>query len=171
MKLFSRRTALMLTGLASAASLLGASGAAADITVDSDPILYWNNQAQALLPGSTPIQSRGFAMVNIAMHDAVNATTGSQDRYYLSGVVSPGGDTRVAASQAARNVLVALDPAKTAQYDAALADFLRYCDAAPAGHVPSKRPSCVTRQTWKVPSKGGVSNICVMIPEGEGHYP
>lgn len=124
MKLFSRRTALMLTGLASATSLFGASGAAAQITVASDPILYWNNQAQALLPGATPAQSRGLAMVNIAMHDAVNATTGSQDRYYLSGVVNSGGDTRVAASQAARDVLVALDPAKVAQYDAALAAYI-----------------------------------------------
>lgn len=124
MKIISRRAAPMLTGLVSAATLFGASGAAADITVDSDPILYWNNQAQALLPGSTPIQSRGFAMVNIAMHDAVNATTGSQNRYYLSGVANSGGDTRMAASQAAHDVLVKLNPANTAQYDAALAAYI-----------------------------------------------
>jgi hypothetical protein len=124
MKIISRRTALMLTGLVSVASLFGAGGAAAEITVDSDPILYWNNQAQALLPGSTPIQSRSMAMVNIAMHDAVNATTGAHDRYYLSGVANPGGDARVAASQAAHDVLVGLNPGNQAQYDAALAAYI-----------------------------------------------
>ena len=39
---------------------------------------------------------------------------------YLTGVSAPGGDSRAAASQAAHDVLVFLNPAGTANYDAAL---------------------------------------------------
>lgn len=125
MKTPARRAGLFLTGLIGLASLLGAGQASAIvIPVTGDPILYWNDQASTLLPGATPVQSRSLAMVNIAMHDAVNASLGSPDRYYLSGGSAQLGDARVAASQAARNVLVALNPANTAQYDAALNTIL-----------------------------------------------
>lgn len=111
--------------LASAACFAGSAQAA--ITVTSDPILYWNNLAIGV-PGnvapSAPAQARVVAMLNIAMHDAVNATAGGPNRSYLSGVTTPGGDSRAAAAQAARDVLVALNPANTAQYDAALASNL-----------------------------------------------
>jgi hypothetical protein len=124
MKLKALPTAIVLTGLVSVTSLAGAGEASAAIAVTNDAVLFWNDQAQTFVPGSTPIQSRALAMVNIAMHDAVNATFGSQDRYYLQGVSTPGGDTRAAASQAAHDVLVALNPGNAATYDAALAASL-----------------------------------------------
>jgi hypothetical protein len=112
---------------AAAALLLAATlanTANAAIVVTSDPILYWNQRMVDLVAGSPPAQTRVYAMVNIAMHDAVNAAVGGPNRSYLTGVGASGGDTRAAASQAARNVLVALDPANTAQYDTALAASL-----------------------------------------------
>lgn len=111
------RTAL-LAGLAMAAP------ATATIDVNDDPILFWNETMATLLPGSPPAQTRGYAMVNIAMHDAVNAALGKPNFSYLKGVGATGGDTRAAASKAARDVLVALNPANVAQYDAALAASL-----------------------------------------------
>ena len=113
-----------MTGAVSAAIMVAtiASGTAASAAplVTGDPVLFWSDRAQALLPGSTPVQARSLAMVNIAIHDAVNATVGRPDNAYLAGVAATGGDTRAAASQAARNVLVGLNPGNTAQYDAAL---------------------------------------------------
>ncbi len=107
------------------ASTLACATTARAIPVGDDPIIFWNDQAQALLPGSTPVQSRAFAMVNIAMFDAVNAALGKPDRAYLAGVhISHGGDTRAAASQAAHDVLVALNPTNAALYDASLAASL-----------------------------------------------
>jgi PAP2 superfamily/PEP-CTERM motif len=110
------------------ATTITVSPASAAIDVMSDPILYWNDVAirlaTAFTPGGAPVQARAYAMVNIAMHDAVNATRGNPDRSYLSGVASVGGDSRAAAAQAAHDVLVALNPANTAQYDAALTNSL-----------------------------------------------
>lgn len=94
--------------------------ATAAIAVTDDPILYWNDVAIAGLPGAAPVQARGFAMVNVAMHDAVNAALGGPNKSYLSGVSAPGGDTRAAAAVAAHDVLVKLNPANTAAFDAAL---------------------------------------------------
>lgn len=113
----------------SAASLiavaqLGATPATAAITVDSDPIIFWNDLAVRLAITNAPAQTRLFAMVNIAMHDAVNATLGGIDRSYLSGISAPGGDSRAAAARAAHDVLVQGNSANAAQYDAQLTAFL-----------------------------------------------
>lgn len=110
--------------LATAALVAVATPASAAVLPSDDPILYWNDQALALLGGSTPIQSRSMAMLNVAMFDAVNAAQGGKRHAYLTGVGATGGDTRAAASQAAHNVLVAIDPTHAATYDAALATSL-----------------------------------------------
>lgn len=98
----------------------GAGTAPAAITVTDDPILYWNDVAIGLFTGGPHIQTRGMAMLNIAMHDAVNRTYNGAGHYYSLGVPAPGGDVRAAASVAAHNVLVAVNPANAAAYDAAL---------------------------------------------------
>ena len=100
-----------------------AAPAAAQVAPSADPVLYWNQVAigQIAVDQGDPGQSgRTYAMMNIAMHDAVNATQGSPDHSYVSGVAASGGNTRVAAAYAAHDVLVNLDPAGRATYDAAL---------------------------------------------------
>lgn len=118
-----RRLALAASGLL-AATVAGITPAAAEIGVTSDPILYWNDIALRNVVTNAPAQTRIYAMTNIAMHDAVNAALGGPNRGYLSGVVSPGGDSRASAAQAAHDVLVALNPGNASVYDAALADSL-----------------------------------------------
>lgn len=120
-----------------AAALLGAAAmlprpAAATITFESDPILFWNKVALANLPGSAPVQTRFYAMVNIAMFDAANAALGRPNAGFLSGVSATGGDVRAAVSQAAYNVLITLNPAPAAQaaFLQALNDSLTLGDAA-----------------------------------------
>ena len=98
--------------------------AAAPVLVTGDPVLYWNEVLMTGLSGSPTVQSRSYAMVSVAMFDAVNATLGSPNRAYLSGIANAGGDTRAAASVAAHDVLVHLNPARAAEFGAALANSL-----------------------------------------------
>jgi hypothetical protein len=107
-----------------AASLLVAQPARAAVGVTDDPILYWTQLMYGSVGGSPPVQARTAAMVEIAMHDAVSAALAHPDTSYLQGVSASGGDVRAAAAQAAHDVLVALNPTKTADYDAALASSL-----------------------------------------------
>ena len=116
---------LRLVGMAALIGLGAAGGAAAAVApVTGDPVLYWNQVLKTGLAGSPTVTSRGFAMVDVAIHDAVNATVGSTNKAYLGAVATSGGDTRAATSKAARDVLVSLNPAKTAEFDAALAASL-----------------------------------------------
>lgn len=93
--------------------------AEAAITLTSDPVLYWNDLAIKKFAGGPHIQTRGMAILNIAIHDAVNRAYKGADNYYTPGVSAPGGNVRAAVSAAARQVLVAVDPAHAADYDAA----------------------------------------------------
>lgn len=100
---------------------LAMSGAApAAITVTSDPILFWNERATTLMAAGPPVQTRAYAMMNIAMYDAVNSILGGPNHFYTSGVAGFGGDIRAAASQAAFSVMSALDAPNAALYQAAL---------------------------------------------------
>lgn len=106
------------------ALLASAANPAAAIDVTSDPVLYWNQVMVANgFPGSPTTGSRSYAMVGTAIYEAANATTGHGGYSYLGLGVS-GGDTRAAVSQAARDVLVAVNPGATTQYDLALTNSL-----------------------------------------------
>lgn len=110
-----------LMGAAGLAALaFVASPAAAQVAPGGDPVLYWNQVAMANIDGDPGLGGRAYAMVNIALHDAVNATMGSPDRSYTGSVANSGGDTRAAAAVAAHDVLVNLYPTKAAAFDAAL---------------------------------------------------
>ena len=100
-----------------------ATAASARVGVGGSPVLYWNEVLLDTLVGDPTVESRSAAMIDAALHDAVNATLGSPNHRYL-GAVASGGDTRAAASVAAHDVLVNLYPAKTASLDAALAASL-----------------------------------------------
>ncbi len=114
-----------IAAAAAAMILVQGTPAAAAITVDDDPILFWNQRILDLGTSLSPLaQTRIYAIMNIAMHDSVNATAGHLNNPYLRGVANSGGDSRAAASQAARDVLVALNAPNAAQYDAALASSL-----------------------------------------------
>nr|MEA2798582.1 hypothetical protein [Phenylobacterium sp.] len=104
--------------------LSAATPASAVILVSDDPVLYWNQVLSTGLAGSPTVTSRGFAMVDVALYEAVNVTSGTPQTRYLEGLTTFGGDTRAAASVAAHDVLVKLNPAKTLEFDAALAASL-----------------------------------------------
>ncbi|MBC9030808.1 phosphatase PAP2 family protein [Sphingomonas sp. JC676] len=103
-----------------AALMLSQQVHAQSIDYTSDPILYWNERATALLANGPPAQTRVLAMMNIAMHDAANSLLGNPNHSYLTGVSGSGGDMRAAVSEAAYEVLAASDPAHIADYQTAL---------------------------------------------------
>lgn len=118
------RAALTVSAAAMLAGAAATPAAAAQL-VTGNPALYWSSVVSATLGGSPITTSRSIAMAQLAIFEAANATTGRLYNSYLnSGVV--GGDTRAAIAVAARNVLVAVNPARTADYDAALADALSF---------------------------------------------
>ena len=88
----------------------------------ADVVFEWNQTLQDTVPvPQNPLTPRLFAMTHIAMFDAVNAIEREFEPYRVRlrhlGYASPD----AAAAQAARDVLVAINPSATAIYDAALA--------------------------------------------------
>lgn len=110
--------------LALATTLAWAGPGAAEISVNDDPVLYWNDVVVKTFGGSPLTQSRAVAMLNTAMYDAVNRTYNGAGHYYNQGVAAPGGNVRAAASVAAHDVMVAIDPTHAVAYDSALASSL-----------------------------------------------
>ena len=85
-------------------------------------VLKWNQLLQSTLPQpGNPLSPRFYAMMHIAMFDAVNAIEREFEPYRVR--LRPGltGSTRAAAAQAAHDVLVALNPSAAPAYDEALA--------------------------------------------------
>jgi len=86
-------------------------------------VFEWNQLIQTTVPGPAGVLTpRYYAIAHIAMFDAINALPGG-----FEPVPSPlpgGGSPYAAAAQAAHDVLVALNPAAAATYDAKLAEQL-----------------------------------------------
>ena len=107
------------------ACLLAATPAAADVVTD------WNAIARNPLynePRPGPTSSLDFAMMHVAMHDAIQAIEGRFQTY--SGVLGPSeGSVVAAAAAAAHAILVNRYPSKKDALDDKLDDYLGACDA------------------------------------------
>ena len=86
-------------------------------------IIEWNQIAQRNIGGPPFAQTRSFAMVHVAMADAVVAIEGQYEPFHVA-IDARGGSPEAAAAQAAHDVLVVVAPAGQAAYDAALANQL-----------------------------------------------
>jgi hypothetical protein len=123
-----------LIGLLVAAVLMGssespmrASGSSAEV------VIAWNQVLQDTIPGSLgPTAPRYFAMLHVAMFDAIAAIEREFQPFRTVVRHRPGGSPEAAAAQAARDGLAGLFPASPATYDAALAQRL---GPHPSGYV------------------------------------
>ncbi|HTU66091.1 MAG TPA: vanadium-dependent haloperoxidase [Steroidobacteraceae bacterium] len=89
-------------------------------------IVDWNAQLEATIPASAgPTLPRYYAMMHIAMFDAINAIDGGYKSYTGRIPAANNASTDAAAAQAAHDVLVGLLPAQAAAFDAALAAQLK----------------------------------------------
>lgn len=94
---------------------------------DGDEILRWNEaHLQAIKASKTPppAAARELAILHIAAFDAVNAVTGTHERFEVDVRAKPDTSSRAAAAAAAHQVLSHFYPKRLSETDAVLADSL-----------------------------------------------
>ena len=112
-----------ILGITLAFSTVAATGFEAGATHSSPAVvLEWNQLLQNTLPApGNPLTPRFYAMMHIAMFDAINAIEREFEPYQVRLRPGANGSPEAAAAQAAHDVLVAINPSAAAIYDAALA--------------------------------------------------
>src|SRR5215467_14821731 len=93
---------------------------------NGDVIVEWNQLLQSNITGLPVGQPRSYAMLQIAMADAVVAIQGQYRPFHAQISAPSGGSAEAAAAQAGHDVLVSLFPASQAAADAALANRLAH---------------------------------------------
>ena len=127
------KTPLFGTVLLLALGFAGSPGPAPR-AVDPSPhvVLEWNRILQDTVPSPHSVATpRYFALAHIAMFDAINTVEREFEPYHVK-LRSDGGSKEAAAAQAAHDVLVTINPAATAAYNAAL---MRQLGENPTGAV------------------------------------
>jgi hypothetical protein len=84
-------------------------------------ILEWNRLLTENQGAGNLFSFRQYAILHVAMFDAVNSVTKQYRPYRLEVLTGTSGSEEAAAAQAARDVMVALYPAAAASFDSALA--------------------------------------------------
>jgi hypothetical protein len=111
----------------------------------SEVVIEWNQLLQQTLTGQPFSQVRAYAMLHIALADAVVAIEGRYEPYHVSVRASRGASAEAAAAQAAHDVLVSLIPASKAVFDTALQSQLESIPPGPrwqgifVGKIVAKR--------------------------------
>ncbi len=115
-KLFTRVAASLLL------ATLTAAAPATTPRPDAEVIIEWNELLQSVVPAGGLSPPRYYAMLHVAMFDAVNSIERQYSRYRFNAWSSPAASPEAAAAQAAHDVLVAQFPAAdaVARFDAAL---------------------------------------------------
>jgi hypothetical protein len=118
----------MALAVAGAAGRAGfGAAAAAPVAYDSGAVMDWNAIALAATvsagQGAIP-QARSMAIVQVAVHDAVNGITGAHDTYLSTGAAPAGASPEAAAVAAAHKALVGLFPSQSGGLNAARAASL-----------------------------------------------
>jgi hypothetical protein len=116
-----------------AATLMISAPARADV----DPIVFWNQILTQNVTGSPVLTSRSYSMVEVAMFEAINSTTGNTHQSYL-GLAPSTGNSQAAIATAARNVLLNVlpangTPARDAQRAAIETQYQNSLAAIPSG--------------------------------------
>jgi hypothetical protein len=115
--------------MAALALMLASGGISAAERSDPGVVSEWNELLEGLLPAGGLSQPRHYAMLHVAMFDAINSVERTHRPYRLAVRAPAGASAEVAAAQAAHDVLVAQFQAASATLDAALE--ARIASAAP----------------------------------------
>jgi YHS domain-containing protein len=94
----------------------------------ADEVTRWNQIATdaSTTPNTDPLtETRIFAILHVAIHDAVNAAESRYEPYLPRTSPVPGASVEVAIAAAAHDTLVALLPESKVSYDAAMEETLR----------------------------------------------
>ncbi|WP_457097977.1 vanadium-dependent haloperoxidase [Lysobacter sp. P5_B9] len=104
----------------------------------ADPVIDWNANANAVVgsAGGPPQQTRVFTMVQIAVHDALNAIDPRYESYTRIGGGNPNASADAAVARAASDVLLATLPASQATaINTTYANYIAALPACPAAHA------------------------------------
>lgn len=110
-------------------------------TASADAVTDWNINANDVIggAGAPPQQFRVFAMVQVAVHDALNAIEPRYESYAVIGAGNPNASPEAAVARAARDVLIATLPdAQDAIIEARYATYIAGLSCAPA------QPACIS---------------------------
>ena len=125
---FGALLVLTLLGLAEAHAQAHSLGA------DPEVIVEWNQLLEGVVPAGGLSPPRHYAMLHVAMFDAVNSIERCYRPYRFNVWAIPGASPEAAAAQAAHDVLTAQFPASQATFDAALAARLEKIPPRAARH-------------------------------------
>lgn len=118
-----QRSRGMLLTVCACTVLAGSAQAAHDDSVDV--IVEWNSLLQNYIPATAGVLTpRYYAMLHVAMFDAVNSIDTRYDEYRKRVWAPAAASAEAAAAQAGHDVLVALIPAAQATFDVALEERL-----------------------------------------------
>src|SRR5262245_26715703 len=101
----------------------------------TNPVLHWNEvstQISAAAETDPISESRILAILQIAVHDAVNAIEPRYPKHDAALPAAPNASVDAAVAQASRDVMAALLPARAADFDAALKTALAAIADGPA---------------------------------------
>src|SRR5689334_20169142 len=99
-----------------AAAVFSPASAGTSLRDDPAVIREWNAIAESVIPASAGVTlPRSYAMMHIAMFDAVNSIEGEYSAYRTRVFASRVASGEAAAAQAAHDVLLALYPASQAK--------------------------------------------------------
>jgi PAP2 superfamily len=114
-RLRMRRAGALVSALVVAGVLTAASGGSAQAQVDEDAVTAWNANAgeaaiaAGLAPDGNPLyESRLYAVMHLAIHDALNAIDRRSRPYAVDLPANPGASPEATVAAAARDVLVPL---------------------------------------------------------------
>ena len=128
--------AWLITALATLGALALAATPAWAAAARPNPVLHWNGvaaEAHAPSQGTNPMaQSRTFAILHAAVHDAVNAIERRYAPYTPGLAAAAGASVDAAVAAAARDVLVTLLPEQAARVEAAYVAALGNLPDGPA---------------------------------------
>src|SRR4030095_13626848 len=115
-KLFRNLATSLLLGLCTVAAQ------AIPARPDAEVVIEWNELLQSVAAASGLAPPRYYAMLHIAMFDAINSIERTYGRYGFSATCAQGASAEAAAAQAGHDILAALftTPDQVARFDAAL---------------------------------------------------
>ncbi|MFJ1766843.1 vanadium-dependent haloperoxidase [Amycolatopsis sp. NPDC088138] len=172
----SRRQLLLVTGGAAAAVLAAtrlpaAAATTAPVRSGGDVVLAWNRELLAIvrtagLQPATVHPTRSFALLHAAIHDAVVATTGIGRPYLFTVEVSHPASAEAAAAQAGHDVLAALYPTRTADFDALLTGQLGAVRSAAERDAGVRAGRLVARLLLGLRAGDGSAAVPPVLPPG-----
>jgi len=138
---------------------------------DPNVIIQWNEILERVVPAGGLSPPRHYAMLHIAMFDAINSIERTYEPYRLSVRAPFGASAELAAAQAARDVLAAQFPTSEATFDTALqASVARTPAGQVRGSLQIGKAVAAAILAWRANDGWNTTAEPYVLPELPGMY-